>query len=67
VSDMQVFFIGYKSDGQDSTPRFRISSKDFLSTIAAETGGQVFYPQTDADFQQATKGIMKRLHSEYLI
>jgi Ca-activated chloride channel family protein len=71
AKDVQVFIVGIvlQLDKQRRliSPSDRQKAEVFLNKIASESGGRVFFPQTNGDLLKAAEGINHDLHSQYLI
>jgi VWFA-related protein len=67
ILEVQVFVIAFDNNERETRPAFRLRPRELLAKIATETGGQVFYPRKDREFQQAVQTIHSSLRSQYLI
>ncbi|HEX8178125.1 MAG TPA: VWA domain-containing protein [Pyrinomonadaceae bacterium] len=71
ATDVQVFIIGLVMDLDDQTeftrPSQRAKAMKLLDTLAAETGGRVFYPKKIEEVRDAVAAIRAALHTQYVI
>lgn len=71
ASDVQIFIIGIVRDLKTFGGFFRRSPREqassLLNTLAKETGGRVFYPDSVVELESAIKEISHDLHTQYVI
>jgi Ca-activated chloride channel homolog len=69
--DVQIFIIGIVAQLEKETNFIRQSprekAKNFLISLAQETGGQVFFPKTLGELKEAAQQVNKNLDSQYVI
>lgn len=64
-TDVQIYTIGFIDDLEGKSSRKK--AKNFLSKLAAETGGKFYFPKSVAELPKIARDIARELRTQYLI
>ena len=64
VTDIQIYAIGLLSPKLD---KYRVRSRELLTTLATDTGGRAFFPESAAEVEIIADEIINDIRTQYII